>query len=106
MAAYPAGICSDRIAGSSEDDVNVWRKFFKLPSEVKRQIIKPGEVEYKEFPDNEEKEMVLNQLYSRPISSWFKKALERGNKLMSEYKMGEDEISQICRNYFMQRYRK
>lgn len=104
MAAYPSAICSDRVASSSKDDINVWRNFLKIPSEVKRQIIKPGEVEYKVFTDDEEKEMILNQLYSRPISSWFKKALERGNKLMTNYKINQDEISQICRNYFMKRY--
>jgi len=104
MAAYPAGICSDRIASSSEDDVNVWRKFLKMPSEIKRQIIKPGEFEYKEFIDDEEKEMVLNQLYSRPMSSWFKKIKERGEKLMQDTNVDKHQISQICRDYFQKRY--
>lgn len=104
MAVYPSGICSDRIASSSEEGVNVWRKFYKMPSEVKRHEIKPGDIEYKKFPDDEEKEFVLNQLYSRPMSTWFRKILLRGEKMLSEYKIDAKTVSDICRNYFMKRY--
>lgn len=102
MAVYPDGVCADRIH-NSKAAVNVWHKFYLSPGELKKIPITKDNEAYKDY-GNEDLNIILNFLYYRPESTWFKKMVDKGVQLMSSSESDSNAIRGICSDYFKSRY--
>lgn len=102
MAVYPDGVCPDRI-NNSKAAINVWHKFYLNSSELKKVPIEKNSVAYKDY-GNEDLNIILNFLYYRPESTWFKKMVDRGEHFMNSLEFDTNEIRGICSKYFQSRY--
>lgn len=102
MAVYPDSVCADRI-NNSQAAINIWHKFFTNSGELKKIPISQNNPLYKDYGD-ENINLFLNILYSRPASSWFKKMIAKGEYLASETQLDASSIRNICSTYFKGRY--
>lgn len=104
MQVYPAAICSDRGGNTTTEALAIWKKFYDVRGDVKKQVLKKGEPEYKDRFEQDDNNYIVNCLYSRPRSTWFNKATERGEKLRAETKIPDDKIFNVCANFFHNKY--
>lgn len=107
MSVYPKGICIDRVGGTKQKVWDMMKKFADGRGDIKKDAITDKDMEYdsRYLEDgDEDKHYVANLIFSRTPSVWYKKMLERGNRLSEETGIGPTEVRYICRNYFTDRY--
>ncbi len=104
MHVYPASLCSDRGGNTTADALKVWKKFYDLRGDIKKQKLQAGEPEFKDRFENDENNYMLNYLYSRPKSNWFLKAVERGIRLKQDTQLQDNSIFDVCSAFFKSKY--
>lgn len=104
MHIHPMGLCSDRGGHTTPKALSVWKKFYDVRGDVKKSRLKLGDGEFQEHFERGDDGYVLNSLYYRPRSTWFVKAVEKGNMLKKEKKIGTDRIGDICSDFFRGKY--
>jgi hypothetical protein len=104
MMAYPAGICVDKVGPTSDAAFSVWKKFADNRNDVRKIQIKPGEPEYTNRYEDENKAYLENLLCFKSPSLWLQKILNRGDYLLDQNEITPEDISNICRDYFRGRY--
>lgn len=107
MSVYPKGICIDRVGGTKQKVWDMMKKFADGRGDITKKTITEKDMEYdSRFLEDgdEEKHYIMNLIFSRTPSVWYKKIVERGNRLSNETGIGPTEVWYICRNYFTDRY--
>lgn len=107
MASYPKGVCIDRAGPTKEKVWNMFKIFADKRGDIKKTIIDKKSMEYdnRYFEEGDEnKQYLMNVLLQRTPSIWYKKMLERGQRLMEDSDIGEEAVKYICREYFSNRY--
>ena len=81
------------------------KTFADSRGDIRKDEIVPSDMEYDDrYSDDEDRDYVMNLIFYRTPSAWYKKLLDRGNRLSSEAGMNSTEIRNICRDYFSGRY--
>lgn len=104
MAVYPGKVSADKFGRPSNAAIEIWNKFFINSGEAKKEPIAKDSISYKDYGD-EDLNIILNQLYSRPTSAWFNKMLARGESFLKTKSMNPESVRKICSDYFMGRYK-
>lgn len=107
MSVYPKGICIDRVGGTKQKVWDMMKRFADSRGDITKAIISEKDMEYDSRyleEGDEDKHYIMNLLFSRTPSTWYKKLIERGNRLSEETGIGPTEVRYICREYFSGRY--
>jgi len=107
MSVYPSGICVDRVGGTKQKVWDMLRRFADSRGDITKVVISEKDMEYdnRYLEDgDEDRHYIMNLLFSRTPSAWYKKLIERGNRLSEETGIGPTEVRYICREYFSSRY--
>lgn len=107
MSVYPKGICVDRVGGTKQKVWDMLKKFADSRGDITKKRIEEKDMEYDGRyleKDDEDKHYVMNLIFSRTPSTWYKKLIDRGGRLSQETGIGPTEVRYICRQYFTDRY--
>lgn len=106
MSIYSKGICVDRNGPTKQKVWDMLKTFADSRGDIRKVKILPTEMEYdnRYLEEDENRDYVMNLIFYRTPSSWYKKLLDRGSRLSSETGMNSTEIKDICRKYFGDRY--
>jgi hypothetical protein len=105
MGVYNKGICVDRNGPTKQKVWDMLETFAYSRGDIRKVEILPSDMEYDgRYSDDEDRDYVMNLIFYRTPSAWYKKLLDRGNRLSSEAGMNSTEIRNICRDYFSGRY--
>ena len=105
MGVYNKGICVDRNGPTKQKVWDMLKIFADLRGDITKVKIVKGDMEYDgRYSDDEERDYIMNLIFYRTPSAWYKKLLDRGSRLMGESGMGSTEIRNIGREYFSSRY--
>lgn len=106
MSVYPAGICTDRLGLTKDGAFSVFQKFIDNRSDIRKVFIKKEDSEYStKYSTDETKSILENIICFKPTSIWFKKFIDKGAALMEKTGISKVEIEEVCRNYFVKRYK-
>lgn len=105
MGVYNKGICVDRNGPTKQKVWDMLKIFADSRGDITKVKISKGDMEYDDrYLDDEERNYIMNLIFYRTPSAWYKKLLDRGNRLMGESGMDSTEIRNIGREYFSSRY--
>lgn len=105
MGVYNKGICVDRNGPTKQKVWDMLKIFADSRGDITKVKILKGDMEHDDrYLDDEERDYVMNLIFYRTPSAWYKKLLDRGSRLMGESGMGSTEIRNIGREYFSSRY--
>ena len=105
MGVYNKGICVDRNGPTKQKVWDMLKIFADLRGDITKVKIVKGDMEYDgRYSDDEERDYIMNLIFYRTPSAWYKKLLDRGSRLMDESGMDSTEIRNIGREYFSSRY--
>lgn len=107
MSVYPKGICIDRVGGTKQKVWDMLKKFADSRGDITKKKIEEKDMEYdgRYLEDgDEDRYYVMNLIFSRTPSTWYKKLIDRGERLSQETGIEPDEVRYICRQYFSDRY--
>ena len=107
MSSYPKGIMVDRSGPTRQNVWDMLKKFSIQRGDIKKDIIIEGDMEYdgryiKQGDEN--RQYIMNLIFSRTPSTWYKKIIDRGLRLSNENDIDSSEIQNIGRAYFNDRY--
>lgn len=105
MGIYSKGICVDRNGPTKQKVWDMLKIFADSRGDITKVKISKVDMEYDDrYSDDEERDYIMNLIFYRTPSAWYKKLLDRGSRLMDESGMDSTEIRNIGREYFSSRY--
>jgi hypothetical protein len=105
MGVYSKGVCVDRNGPTKQKVWDMLKVFSDSRGDIRKVEISPSDMEYDDrYANDEERDYVMNLIFYRTPSTWYKKLLDRGSRLSDEAGMSPTEIRSICRDYFSNRY--
>jgi hypothetical protein len=105
MGVYNKGVCVDRNGPTKQKVWDMLKTFADSRGDIRKVKILPSDMEYDgRYPNDEDRDYVMNLIFYRTPSAWYKKLLDRGGRLSSEAGMNSTDIRNVCRDYFSSRY--
>jgi len=106
MDIFPMGLTPDRTGNITPKAYGVWKIFHDLRSDITKKQIVPGDVEYSERYITGEDSMpaVLNCLYYRKPSVFYKKLMDKGIIFQEKYNVTPQQISILSKEFFKNKY--
>jgi len=106
MGVYNKGVCVDRNGPTKQKVWDMLNVFAESRGDITKIKISQSDMEYDDryLSDNEKRDYIMNLIFYRTPSAWYKKLLDRGIRLMGDTKINSTEIRNIGRDYFSSRY--
>ncbi len=106
MDVYPMGLTPDRNGHITPKAFDVWKVFHDSRRDIIKKQIVPGDVEYSDryIYDNESQPEVLNCLYYRTPSLFYKKLISKGEEFSIKHNVSPQEILILSNEFFKNKY--
>jgi hypothetical protein len=105
MGIYSKGVCVDRNGPTKQKVWDMLETFTHSRGDIRKVEILPTDMEYDDrYSDDDDRDYIMNLIFYRTPSTWYKKLLDRGDRLSDEIGMSSTEIRNIGRDYFSSRY--